>query len=186
VKVQPLAILHGKCERADTLPHAPPTASELGRLHDRCIGALTLRVHSEEPNRSHSFGTPLSACGPLVPRTYTRRSRRLSGQRSQAAITRSLDHLVGAGEHGRGHVEAERLGGLEVDDQLVLGRRLHRKIGWFLASQDAIDVAGREPVLVDPIRSIGDEAASAYKMSVAIDCGQLVPSRQCDDRCAMH
>ena len=49
----------------------------------------------------------------------------------------------------RRHGEAERLGGLEVDHQLVLGRRLHRQIGRLLALEDAIDVAGRAPVLVD-------------------------------------
>jgi hypothetical protein len=27
-----------------------------------------------------------------------------------------FDHLVGGGEQRRGHVEAKRLGGLEVDD----------------------------------------------------------------------
>jgi hypothetical protein len=42
-----------------------------------------------------------------------------------------------------GTVEAERLGGLEVDHQLVLGRRLHRQVGRLLALEDAIDVAGR-------------------------------------------
>ena len=40
-----------------------------------------------------------------------------------------------------GTVEAERLGGLEIDDQLVLGRRLHRQVGGLLALEDAIDIA---------------------------------------------
>ena len=37
-----------------------------------------------------------------------------------------FDHLVGTGEHGRWHVKAERLGGLQVDCQNVCGWRLHR------------------------------------------------------------
>jgi hypothetical protein len=30
----------------------------------------------------------------------------------------SFDYLVGAGEERRGHFEAERLGGLQIDEQL--------------------------------------------------------------------
>jgi hypothetical protein len=45
----------------------------------------------------------------------------------------SLDHLVGPGEHRWRDFKAERLRGLEIDYQFVLGRRLHRQVGGLLA-----------------------------------------------------
>ena len=80
------------------------------------------------------------------------------------------------------HVEAERLGGLEIDDELVLGRRLHRQVGRLLALQDAIDIAGGAPVLVDEIRPVGDQAAGGDEVAIGVDRGQLVPGRQRDDQ----
>jgi hypothetical protein len=47
-----------------------------------------------------------------------------------------FDHVVGAGEQRRRHVETDRLGGLEIDHQLVPDRRLHRKVGRLLALED--------------------------------------------------
>src|SRR4029077_5795503 len=50
-----------------------------------------------------------------------------------------FDHLIGAGEQ-RGNGEAERLGCLEVDGEVELGRLDDRQIGWLLALENATDI----------------------------------------------
>jgi hypothetical protein len=44
-----------------------------------------------------------------------------------------FDYLVSTREQRRRHVEAYCLRSLKVDDKLVFGRRLHRKVGRLLA-----------------------------------------------------
>src|SRR6516165_6842248 len=57
-------------------------------------------------------------------------------------LAHSLDHLVGACEHGRWDADAERLCSFEIDDQFVFNRRrLHGQVGGLLALEDAIDIA---------------------------------------------
>jgi hypothetical protein len=62
-----------------------------------------------------------------------------------------LDHLVGGGQQRFWYCKTERLGGFQVDHRLVFRRRLHRQVGRLLALEDAIDVAGGKPVLVEPV-----------------------------------
>ena len=54
------------------------------------------------------------------------------------------------------HVEAERLGGLEVDDEIVLGRCLHRQVGRLLALEDSIKVVGGATEWVVRIGAVRD------------------------------
>ena len=64
-------------------------------------------------------------------------ANRMSAKCQEQTFRLLLDHLVGTSKNCGRHDEAERLGGLQVDDQLVLGRRLHRQVGGLLAFEDA-------------------------------------------------
>ena len=75
-----------------------------------------------------------------------------------------LDHLVGLGQQRRGDGEAESLGSLEVDDELILGWLLYRQIARFLASQNAIGIGRSLPHQADDIGTVGHETAGRREM----------------------
>ena len=62
-----------------------------------------------------------------------------------------LDHLIRLEEERRGDREAERLGRLEVDDQLERSRPLHGQVGRLRTFQDLIHIAGGTLAQVSPV-----------------------------------
>ena len=71
-----------------------------------------------------------------------------------------FDHLVSARKQGVWYVEADRLGCLQVDHQLELGRVLDRQLSRLLALQNAIDVPPGAPVEVDVVDAVGRQPAA--------------------------
>src|SRR6516164_2762490 len=55
----------------------------------------------------------------------------------------SLDCLVGDSEHARWDGKAERLGGLQIDDQGKFGGLLNRQVTWLCSLENWSDVLGR-------------------------------------------
>src|SRR5262245_12512593 len=89
-----------------------------------------------------------------------------------------FDNLIGACKHRRWHGKAERFGGLEVDDQFVLGRRLNRHVSRLLAPEDAVNVGGCARVLVTKIRSIRYQPSSDNIGSLLVRCRQFISGSQ--------
>jgi hypothetical protein len=71
------------------------------------------------------------------------------GRRPPYSIT-----FVGAAEQRRGHLNAERLRGLEVNRQRVLCWRLNRQVGRLFAFEDAIDIPRSAPVQISQIGAV--------------------------------
>jgi len=88
----------------------------------------------------HSSETPLARRLRNIPQP--RPPRREQGHQKGRPAAASLDRLIRPQQQRRRNREAERLRGLEVDDQLELGGLLDGKISRLGALQDPVDVSG--------------------------------------------
>src|SRR5438128_2386704 len=78
----------------------------------------------------------------------------------------SLDHLVGEREQLGRDVEAERLGGNDTDDQLVLGWHLDGQVAWLRAFEDARHVVRAGAAIGSAVaRAVAHQAASHDKLA---------------------
>src|SRR4029453_8182760 len=92
---------------------------------------------------------------PLYPRKQTCGVHSLMSAMGQKRLSRlSFDHLVGAILHRLRHGNAERLRGLEVEEQLDFACLLHRQVGGFLALENTADVPASEAVGIYDAASI--------------------------------
>ena len=97
-----------------------------------------------------------------------------------------VDHLVRPQQQRLRDREAERLGGLEIDDQLEFRRLLDGQIGGLSALDDSIDVSSclAEPIVV--AWAIRHQSAIANDEAKLLHCGNALYRRELDDSLTIH
>src|SRR5262245_60022548 len=93
----------------------------------------------------------------------------------------SLDHLVGGDEQSIWYLEAKRLRGLEVDNQLELCRQHNRQITRLLAFEDASGINADLTVCIDTAGAVAHQAAGSDPLARVIDRGNSMSGRQRDN-----
>src|SRR5437870_7444047 len=98
----------------------------------------------------------------------------------------SFNHLVRAQQYRLRDRNAERLGGLEVDHELELGRLFHRKLAGLRALEDLVDEACEPEIKVRIVHRVGYQSPGLDELAGRIGGGQPAAGHRVDDRLLMH
>src|SRR5437867_3135307 len=90
-----------------------------------------------------------------------------------------FDHLVGTAKQRERKGKTERLGGLEVDDQLDFRGLLDWQVCGFLTLEYPADVDTDQAISIRKTSSVAHQAASHGKLAIAIVSGHRMANRQC-------
>src|SRR5215813_2231582 len=92
-----------------------------------------------------------------------------SGCEQTEQVAPLLDHLVGAAEQQRGHVEADCLCGTDVDHQLEPGRLYNRQVGGLGAHQNSACVVADLEVCIAKVCTVGQESAGCGELTTIVN-----------------
>src|SRR5262249_11969243 len=88
-----------------------------------------------------------------------------------------FDHLVGAGEKRFRNGQSERLGSLEVYDQLEFVRQLNRRVRGTSTIENKIDIRCGAPEQVRRVVAERYQASALREVAVAVNRGEVVSDR---------
>src|SRR5262245_29592265 len=89
---------------------------------------------------------------------------------------RLFDHLVGEREQRRRNRQAERLGDLQIDDEIEFNRLLDRQIGRLRSAQNPVNITSGAPELVSKVYSIGHQTSRFNIVTRAVHRGSRASS----------
>src|SRR3954464_13751851 len=104
------------------------------------------------------------------------------GERKSGTL---FDHLVGSRKQCGWNLDAQRLGGLEIDNQLDL-RGLHdRQVGWLFALENPPDIDASLAISIRETTSVAHQAAGRCEFAGLVDSWHGVVQGQCGESIAL-
>src|SRR5262249_51330949 len=149
---------------------APPSTPRNSRRLMRPTQPLRVRLYHS--GRGCGGDVPMSALGqkrtspaylamsalpPKADKQQTFRYVRFVPKADSCSAANLFDHFVGAQQQRFWDREAEHLCSREIDDEIELGRLLHRDVGRFCPAQNLVDIVGGALKLCRVVCSIGHQ-----------------------------